>query len=203
MSTLTSALGLNVVRLPCLPFQLQFNGTHQTRGSPGGKVHITPLCHGGSALTSSIGYTHPTMTVSSLWCGSRACLFFRNPLKVALNGKRTKRPQRYYRSTLVGVLSWWVCESGPALLRATTSGLYCLVRPVLILVVICNPQHSKPIRLIRATLELCSSWGCRVFIVLLMIDKKTFRPWRTDCILFQSLYLLLKVSVTFKSKWVP
>lgn len=197
-----------MVRLPCLPFQRQFYGTHHARGSPRGKLHITPLCHGGSALTSSIGYTHPTMTVSSLWCGSWACLFFRNPLKVALNGKRTKRSQRYYRNTLVGVLIWWVCESGPALLWATTSGLYCLVQPegsVLIVVVICNPQHSTTIRLIRAFLELCSLWGCRIFIVLPMIDKILFDP-EGQSVFFSrvfSLYLPLEVSVTFKSKWVP
>lgn len=146
---------------------------------PGGNSTYPPPCHGGSALTSSIGYTHPTMTVSSLWCGSQACLFFRNPLKVALNGKRTKRPQRYYRSTLDGVLIWWVCESALALLWATTSGLYCLVQPegsVLILVVTCNPQRSKMIRLIRAILELCSLWGWRIFIVLPMTDKILFDP---------------------------
>lgn len=34
--TLISTPGLNVVRLPSLPFQWQFNGTHRTRGGPGG-----------------------------------------------------------------------------------------------------------------------------------------------------------------------
>lgn len=129
-----------------------------------------PPCHGHAALT----YTHPTMTVSSLWCGSRACLFFRNPLKVALNGKRTKRPQCYYRKALVGVLIWWVCESGPALWRGTNVGPYCLVWPkggFLILVVICNLQRSKNGTM---AISLCVSWGGRIFIDLPMIDKILF-----------------------------
>ena len=52
-----------------------------------------PQCHGRSAFTSSVGYTYPAMTVSILWCGSQACLFFVNPLKVELDGKlRQKAP---------------------------------------------------------------------------------------------------------------
>lgn len=101
--------GVERGQAPSLSFQWQFNNTHHTRVRQGGTCR-KPRCHGRSALTSSVGYTHPTMTVSSLWCGSQACLFFGNPLKVALDGKLTKRPQCYYRSTLGWVLIWWVCK---------------------------------------------------------------------------------------------
>ncbi len=94
---------------PSLSFQWQLNSAHRTQVRQGA-THCKPRCHGRSALTSSVGYTHPTMTVSSLWCGSRACLFFGNPLKVALDVRLTKRPQCYYRSTLGWVLIWWVCK---------------------------------------------------------------------------------------------
>ena len=51
-----------------MSFQWQFNGAHHTHVRQGGTCR-KPRCHGRSALTSSVGYTHPTMTVSSLWCG--------------------------------------------------------------------------------------------------------------------------------------
>lgn len=128
--TLISALGLNVVRLPRLPFQRQFNGIHHTRSSPGGKLHIAPMCHGGSTLTSSIGYTHPGMAVSGQWCGSWACLFFGNPLKVALNRSAPKSLSAITGALWLEFGSGGFVNRGPALPPLLGYSVLCNLKKV-------------------------------------------------------------------------
>lgn len=132
-------------------------GTGQ--GVGGGGTPRKPQCHGRSAFTSSVGYTYAAMTVSILWCGSQACLFFVNPLKVELDGKLARRPQCYYRSFLLWVLIWWVCKYGPALWRGTTFLAILFGRPeesFLIFRMICNLKQNVKIKINI----LCGTCAC-------------------------------------------
>lgn len=155
--------GVTVVRLPSCPFQWQFTGTHHTRGSPRGGNSTQPPC-----VTGAPPSHHPSGTLTQRWQSAPCDVVpgpvypSENPLKVALNGKRTKRPRCYYRSTLVGVLIWWVWDSGSALLWGTTAGLHCLLWPegsFLIFVAIRNLQQPETPRLLLATCKFLVDAG--------------------------------------------